>query len=371
LIAQARSQFAKVLWSDRAAGEKPLLVSLADEAAQAGWVADQVLQQRECGLALKRQAVLFRTSHHSAALELELLRRDIPYVKFGGLKFLEAAHVKDLLSLLRWSQSPRQRIAGFRVALLVAGMGPASARRLLGQIETAADARTALLGFVPPRAAAQSWQALRDALQAIDAAPWPQGFEAALQWYLPQLQRLHAHGEAREADLRQLAQIARGYASREAFLADLTLHPPEASGDEAGAPHHDEDYLVLSTIHSAKGQEWAAVYVLNVVDGCMPSDLGTGSAAEIDEERRLLYVAMTRAQQHLQLLVPQRFHVTQQAPGGDRHLHGLPSRFITPEVASCCDAVSARPPDDEVFDTVPHSGRTVVDVAAALRSIWD
>ena len=161
--------------------------------------------------------------------------------------------------------------------------------------------------------------------------------------------------------------MAAGYPTRERFLTELTLDPPQASSDEAGVPHRDEDYLILSTIHSAKGQEWSAVHVLNVVDGCMPADMATGSAAEIDEERRLLYVAMTRAKRHLHLLVPQRFYVTQQARYGDRHLYAVPSRFITPAVAAQLDdvrpveAASAAPPD-----LPPGSA----DIGARMRSSW-
>src|SRR5439155_27082998 len=141
---------------------------------------------------------------------------------------------------------------------------------------------------------------------------WPADLELAQRWYAPQLQRLHDDAAIRQADLTQLARIAAGYSSRERFLTELTLDPPDATSDEAGDPHRDEDYLILSTIHSAKGQEWKAVYVLNVVDGCMPSDMATGSADEIEEERRLLYVAMTRAKRQLTLLMPQPFYVTQQ-----------------------------------------------------------
>ncbi len=239
------------------------------------------------------------------------MRRNIPYRKFGGLKFLEAAHVKDLLSLLRWQLNPRHKLAGFRIAQRVPGMGPSSARRLLDAIEQAADARQGLAGFKPPPAAAAGWRELQACLHAMASTDWPAMLQCALQWYLPQLQRLHDDAAVRTADLEQLARRATGFGSCQAFVTELTLDPSEATSDEAEAPHLDEDYLILSTIHSAKGQEWAAVYVLNVVDG---------SAEEIEEERRLLYVAMTRARHHLQLLVPQRFHVTQQAVRGDRHL---------------------------------------------------
>lgn len=369
VIALAPERFAKTLWSEREDGPPPQLVSVSDEAAQAGWVADQVLAQREAGVQLKRQAVLFRTSHHSAALELELMRRDIPYTKYGGLKFLEAAHVKDLLSLLRWQQNPRHRLAGFRVAQLVQGMGPASARRLLDAMEAADDPASVRSGFKPPAGAAGPWGELLDCLQAMQCAPWPDLLQPALQWYLPQLQRLHEDAAVRRADLEQLQRLAGSQASREAFLADLTLDPPEATS-EVVEPCLDEDYLILSTIHSAKGQEWSSVYVLNVVDGAIPSEMSAGSRAELEEERRLLYVAMTRAQHQLRLLVPQRFHVTQQAAHGDRHVWAALSRFIPPEVEGCFDKRCAAPPP-EPPPTAARPAAGGIDLGARVRSIWD
>ena len=374
VIALAAERHAKQLWSAKPAGARPKLVALQGEAEQATWVADEVLRLREEGLPLKSQAVLFRTSHHSAAVELELTRRQIPYVKFGGLKFLEAAHVKDVLALLRWAQNPRSRMAGFRVAQLVPGLGPASARRLLDAMATAPDPLAALRAFKPPPAAAADWRefvATLERLYAADAA-WPADFDTALTWYRPQLQRLHEDAAIRLIDLDHLSRLAAGYGSRERFLTELTLDPPEATSDESGPPHRDEDYLILSTIHSAKGQEWQAVYVLNVVDGCMPSDMATGSAADIEEERRLLYVAMTRAKHELQLLVPQRFYVTQQAAKGDRHMYGGLSRFITPAVAACFERV-----DGGRVALVVESptagcaeGVAAIDVAAQMRAIW-
>jgi DNA helicase-2/ATP-dependent DNA helicase PcrA len=335
VIALAAERHAKDLRSDRA-GAKPRLVTVADEMAQARWVADEVLLLREGGLPLKQQAVLFRTGHHSAALELELVRRDIPFVKFGGLKFLEAAHVKDLLSVLRWVQNPCGRLAGFRVATLIPGLGPASARRLLDAMASAADPVAAMQAFKPPAAAAHEWRSWLAAHRAVAEAPWPQALGLARRWYEPQLERLHEDAAIRIGDLAQLERIAATFASRERFLAELTLDPPEATSDEAGEPHRDEDYLILSTIHSAKGQEWSAVHMLNAVDGCMPADLATGHAAEIEEERRLLYVAMTRAKHHLTLLVPQKFHLTQQAKYGDRHVYGALTRFIPEAMSQAC-----------------------------------
>ena len=342
LVAAAPSLVPKRLWTAERGGARPRLVSVADEAAQASWVADEVLRRRETGLQLRRQAVLFRTSSHSLALELELARRGIPFVKYGGLRFVEAAHVRDLIALLRWTDNPRHRLAGFRTLQRVPGIGPAHARRLLDAMDRAADPWSALPDFVPPTAAADEWQGFGQTVDALrdETTPWPADLALAIDWLQPQLPRLYDDAATRASDLRQLQALASGLRSRREFLSDLALDPPQASGAEAGVPHLDDDYLILSTIHAAKGQEWSAVTVLNVVDGCMPSDMATGSAAGIDEERRLLYVAMTRARRHLDLMVPLKFHVTQQHRFGDRHLYAPVSRFITPDVAACCDAMA-------------------------------
>jgi len=373
VITLASERFAKRLWTDRVSSDRPALVTVSDEAVQAQWVADQVLQHREGGVALKSQAVLFRASNHSAALELELTRRNIPFVKYGGLKFLEAAHIKDVLSVLRWAENPRCRMAAARVAQLVPGIGPGSVKRLLAAIEGAVDPVAAVREFKPPPAASASWHSMLatyDALRNAKAS-WPADMDVVNRWYLPQLQRLHDDAPVRQADLAQLARIAAGYPSRERFLTELTLDPPDATSDESGAGGHDEDYLILSTIHSAKGQEWKVVFVLNVVDGCIPSDMATGSAAEIEEERRLLYVAMTRAKQHLHLLVPQRFYVHQQAAFGDRHVYGSLSRFIPPGAAACFDCVTPQAP----IDAQPHMPlpSSTIDVLSRVRldSLFD
>ncbi len=370
VIALAQEGFPKTLFSERVAGARPCLVNVLDEAAEAAWVADEVLRRREEGLALKQQAVLFRTASHSAALELELSRRRIPFVKYGGLRFLEAAHIKDLLSLLRWVQNPRGVLAGLRVARLVPGIGPAIARRVAEAMSAGDDPLRLLQTFAPPPRAAEEWAALVAAYTALAAAdaPWPAAIDDAVRWYLPHLKRLHDDARVREADLRQLCALAAGYGSLERFLTELTLDPPQATSDEAADPLIDEDYLILSTIHSAKGQEWHAVSVLKVVDGCMPSDMATGSAAEIEEERRLLYVAMTRARDHLNLMLPQRFHVTQQRHHGDRHLYGNLTRFITPEVAQCFDVVGPTAPPQDDGDSV--GGGVVLDMAARVMQRW-
>ncbi|OWT77561.1 MULTISPECIES: ATP-dependent helicase [unclassified Achromobacter] len=371
VIGMARERYAKNLWTDRASANKPQLVTVSDEAGQARWVADQVLAQREEGATLKSQAVLFRTSSHSAAVELELTRRNIPFVKFGGLRFLEAAHIKDLLGLLRWAENPRGRLAGFRVAQLLPGVGPATAARLLDEMNQAADPMAVLAAFKPGAAAREEWGGLVQTYGDLRAPGlrWPADLDIALRWYAPQLERLYEDARVRKADLDQLARIGAGYGSRERFLTELTLDPPDATSDESGVPLRDEDYMILSTIHSAKGQEWKSVYVLNVVDGCIPSDMSTGSAEEIEEERRLLYVAMTRAKENLQLIVPQRFYVHQQTGMGDRHVYGSRTRFIPDALAPLFEAMPKAPPLPPLRKK-ENAPVAKIDVGARLRKLF-
>ena len=336
VIGLASERFAKNLWTDRMSSEKPQLVTVRDEVDQARCVAERILEYREAGIALKSQAVLFRSSSHSAQLELELTRRDIPFVKFGGLKFLEAAHVKDVLSVLRWAENPRSRMAGFPRRAPAAGGRPGDSRRSCSTPWTGRRIRWPPWqhSIVPP-AAAEDWRALVRALRipAREHADWPADMDLVTRWYEPHLQRIYEDAHVRQGDLAQLTLIASTYRSRERFLTEVTLDPPGATSAEAGVPGLDDDYLILSTIHSAKGQEWKTVHVLNVVDGCIPSDMSTGTSEEIEEERRLLYVAMTRAKDHLHLMVPQRFYVHQQAAHGDRHVYASRSRFIPEAVA--------------------------------------
>ncbi len=370
VIGLARERFTKNLWTDRQGDRRPLVVAVRDETDQARYVAWRVLQGRESGLLLKQQAVLFRASHHSGPLEVELTRRNIPYVKFGGLKFLDAAHVKDMLSLLRFVENPRDRVAGFRLLLLLPGIGPATSRRALDHMAGAAAPIAALAEWVPPPRLGSDWQAFVALLQELErgGTPWPAELARARLWYEPHLQRLHEDAAARLADLVQLEHIASGYASRQRFLTELTLDPPEATSDEAGVPLLDEDYLILSTIHSAKGREWPSVFVLNAVDGCIPSDLGTGSIAEIEEERRLLYVAMTRARDELALIVPQRFFTHGQPDQGPRHVYAARTRFIPPELLGLFERVSWPLAAQEAGRRGGQGRR--IDLAARMRGMW-
>jgi DNA helicase-2/ATP-dependent DNA helicase PcrA len=326
-----------------------------------------VLAAREAGAALRSQAVLFRTAHHSGALEIALTRRNIPFVKFGGLKFLEAAHVKDLLAVLRLAENPRDRMAGFRALQLLPGIGPASAEAILDRLGPAGDLAGAAAA-VPPRAA-RGWGELSAllALLRAGAAGWPAEIEAVRLWYEPHLERLHEDPAPRLSDLAALCRMAPGFGSRAAFLTELTLDPPQATSDLAGVPLRDEDYLVLSTIHSAKGQEWRSVYVLNCVDGCIPSDLGTGTSAEVEEERRLLYVAMTRAREALALVTPLRFHVHGQPARGDRHVYAARSRFLPEALLDRFERLSWSPPAAAGERAAPPPR----DLRPRMRAMWD
>src|SRR6516162_3440592 len=361
----------KDLRSERPSAEQPQLVSVRDETDQARYVVDLVLEYREAGVLLKQQAVLFRASHHSAQLELELARRNIPFVKYGGLKFLEAAHIKDVLAFLRWAENLRDRVSGFRAIQLLPGAGPATAARLLDRLAESDQPMEALLNFQPPKACAEDWPAFADTVRVVrgGATGWPAEFDLVRRWYAPHLERLYENAKTREVDLVQLAQIAANYPNQERFLTELTLDPPTASSGEAGVPLRDEDYLILSTIHSAKGQEWTSVFVLNCVDGCIPSDMATGSTPEIEEERRLLYVAMTRAKDHLHLIVPQRFYAHQQRNNGDRHMYALRTRFIPDAITNRFEQCAWPPPSRESNSPVVTPLKTV-PIGARLKQMW-
>ncbi len=368
VIGLAKERFTKNLWTERSSSQKPRLVALRDEADQARYVVEQVLANREQGALLKQQAVLFRTSSHSGPLEVELTRRNIPFVKFGGLKFLDAAHVKDILALLRLVENPRDRVAGFRILHLLPGVGPATAQRVLDAIAEAPEPLEALCGLPAPPRTGHDWASFVETVANLRDCRWPADLELARLWYQPHLERIHDDAEVRRADLIQLEQIGSGYISRERFLTELTLDPPDATSDQAGVPLLDEDYLILSTIHSAKGQEWKSVFVLNVVDGCIPSDLGAGTSAELEEERRLLYVAMTRARDDLHLIVPQRFFTHGQSAHGDRHLYASRTRFIPEQLLPSFERTNWPGAAEAAARLTPQGPR--IDIAARMRDRW-
>jgi DNA helicase II / ATP-dependent DNA helicase PcrA len=345
VMALAPEGFHKTLYSRKASGHKPVLAAAKDDQAQADFVIDRILEHREAGIALHDQAVLMRTAHHSDLLEIELARRNVPFVKFGGLKFLEAAHVKDVICVLRWAENPRDDIAAFRVLQLLPGMGPVNARKALSGVRYPATAE------------------LEDLLDRLrKSSQWVGQLGMVRSWYQPHLERLYEGAAVRSTDLETLESISNNHPSRESFLSEITLDPPEATGDLAGDPLIDDDYLILSTIHSAKGQEWDVVYVLNTVDGCIPSDMATSSEGEIEEERRLLYVAMTRAREHLYLMQPLRFYVR-----GDRHIYAPRTRFLPDELLSHFEPRTTHHAPAGTVD-VPSVAR--IDVAGKLRELW-
>jgi DNA helicase-2/ATP-dependent DNA helicase PcrA len=374
VIAYAAERHAKSLWTERVGGERPVLRSCLDDAEEADAVCRSVLEHRERGIAMKEQAVLFRAAHHSDRLEIELVRRNIPFVKYGGLKFLEAAHVKDALSLLRVLENPMDEVAWFRVLQLPEGMGPSTARKLMDELGVTrnqagpAPLVTFLDRPVPvPKGAGDGIRALRSALEGCrdETLMRPAAQMERLRAYLePVIARKYDAPGPRASDLEQLALLARGYESRGRFVAELTLDPPASTADLAGPPHLDDDYLILSTIHSAKGLEWDVVHVIHASDGNIPSDMALGDDEELEEERRLLYVALTRARDVVTLSFPQRYY-RRQKPRDDVHMYGVMSRFLEPDdVRACLDDIG---PAIEVRDdeTVGVTGSASVDAYLA------
>jgi DNA helicase-2/ATP-dependent DNA helicase PcrA len=360
VIGFAKERFTKNLRSDRKSKQRPFLTTVADEAVQARYVAQQVLDAREAGVPLKSQAVLFRASHHSAQLEIELSRRNIPFVKYGGLKFLEAAHVKDVISVFRWIENPRDRVAGFRVLKLLPGIGPSTAAKIQDQVERQEQRPDLLVSIEVPNAAAEDWPGFAKLVGRMRKAKttWPAEFHLVRQWYEPHLHRIYDDGHLRTADIAQLEQIAAGYESRQRFLTELTLDPPDATSGRARASMLDEDYAILSTIHSAKGQEWRIV------------------REEIEEERRLLYVCSgshirrnSRAKDHLDLIVPQRFYTFQQRKSGDRHVYASRSRFIPDSI---CNSFASRNWHDRSrgADRPARKTGSATDVTVSLLRMW-
>ncbi len=364
VIAGSAELYPKVLRPTRPDGPLPQLVTAVDEAAQADFVCDTVLAHREAGIPLNDQAVLFRAAHHSAGLEVELSRRNIPFVKFGGLKFLEAAHVKDLLALLRILDNPRDELAWHRALEAVPGVGPATARRLLAMCaewsaDEGCDRLTAFCQISPAVGAeaaeplAELQAALRDARGTPLSEPAPaEQIDRLLGFCRMVFARNYDDAAVRIADVEQLAHLAGRYRTRSRFITELTLDPP-ASTTEVGPPLLDDEYLVLSTVHSAKGGEWRAVFLIHASDGNIPSDMSLSEPGGVEEERRLLYVALTRARDHLHVSFPQRYYI-RRFGGDDRHTYAPVSRFLSGVTAHFDSAVAGAP--DPGAGAVPTAG---------------
>lgn len=286
--------------------------------------------------------MLFRAASNSASLEIALTRRNIPFRKYGGLRFLETAHVKDLISILRILENPRDEIAWFRVLQLLSGVGPKTAASAFSHVEENGFGPRSLASFQAPPGArsglASLAQLIEDVSTGEDSSLAVQ-FDRVSRFYLPLLESNYEDPVPRKNDIEHLGELAVRYPSRRQFLAELVLEPPMSTGDFAGSPFLDEDWLVLSTIHSAKGLEWDAVYLIAAADGCLPSDLATGDDDEIEEELRLTYVAMTRARDFLYVLWPLRFYTRSFA---DCHVYAQMCRFFTPEVLDTMDSIACQ-----------------------------
>ena len=350
--AQAPYGFRARLRATRPDGGRPELVRCADTHAEASAVCDRVLEHRENGVPLRRQAVLVRASHHADLVELELTRRRIPYVKYGGLRFVEAAHVKDLVCLFRLADNPRDTLAWFRVLQLLDGVGPVTARKVVtalgldpaGKERGGGDDGTdgdVLLRW--PLASVEIPTAARPLADAVAAALVPRAGEPVVvradrlrEALVPLVEGAYDHVVARLADLDALVASSAHAARLGDVAADLTLEPPQSTGDLAGPPMVDEDWIVVSTIHSAKGLEWDVVHLVHASDGNLPADMSLGSREGLEEERRLFYVALTRAHRSLHVYVPLRYH---HQPKGrdDKHSFGQLSRFLSAKVRAHFD----------------------------------
>jgi DNA helicase II / ATP-dependent DNA helicase PcrA len=357
------------LTAAREAGAAPLLVRCHDEATQAREICARVLDAHEAGTDLHDQAVLVRAAHHSDVLEIELAARGIPFVKYGGLRFTEAAHVKDFLAAARIVANPADDVAWFRVLRLHEGIGPAHARRV---IEILHPADPAPFGRWRDAVAAAPRRAREDLTATIgslaDAAAAPHNGELAaviLAALRSPLRARYPDADIRMADLQRLADAAASRPSLHDALVELALDPPLSASDLAGPPRQDEDFLVISTVHSAKGLEWPVVHLPHLVDGAVPSDMALASPAGLAEEQRLFYVAVTRAREQLFLYAPMRLHHHRLA-SDDRHGYGQLSRFLDGQALAACECVQAEPPRP----LLPRTGQLAARIDADLDALW-
>jgi len=371
LIDRAGERFAKTLWTERASSSLPVLVTARDEPQQTRYVVDRILELHEEGIALRNIAVLFRAGYMSADLEIELANRKIPFEKWGGLKFLEAAHVKDVLAFLRVLENPRDEVSWYRLLLLLPGIGEATAHAAMDALAAAAWDSAAFGGFVPPPRARAAHAALMGLLSGLRNSTAANDAQVAREighvrtMYDTILRDRYDRPEPRLADLDQLQTIAAGFADRTTFLSALALEPPSATQDFAGvSAEAEDDALVLSTVHSAKGREWDAVFVISVVDGLFPSTRSLGSDDESEEERRLMYVAMTRARNHLSLVHPLSSYGSRR--GADYSLTQL-SRFVDQGVRATMQHIALGADDRPAEPDVARAPGPIVDLRALLR----
>ena len=370
VISRASERFTKNLWTERTGGDEPWLVAARDEQEQTRFVVDRILELHEEGTPLHEMAVLFRAGYMSADLEIELTNRKIPFEKWGGLKFLEAAHVKDVLAFLRILENPRDEVSWYRILLLLPGIGDATARAAIDSMAATAWESMSFGRYEPPpraRAAHSALVALLDDLRSgrtTERAQVSAEIARVRLLYDAILRDRYDKPQPRLADLDQLQTIAGGYPDRAAFLSALALEPPEATQDLAtGRTGEDEDVLILSTAHSAKGKEWDAVFVIWAVDGWFPSARCLATEEGTDEERRLMYVAMTRARNHLSVTYPLNAYSTRR--GADYSIDQL-CRFIDGGVQKKMSRVVVGA-ESKPEASVATPGTPLLDLRALLR----
>jgi DNA helicase-2/ATP-dependent DNA helicase PcrA len=369
LISRAAERYTKTLWTKRGGGEPPWLVTTQDEQQQTRFVVDRILELHESGVPLGEMAVLFRAGYMSADLEIELTNRKIPFEKWGGLKFLEAAHVKDVLAFLRILENPRDEVSWYRILMLLPGIGDVTARAAIDMMaQMAWDSRAFGQYRAPARAreAHNQLVALLDQLRAepvLDVSSVAADIFRVRQLYDGLLREKYDRVEPRLADLDQLQTIAGGYPNREAFLSALALEPPQATQDLAGGSDEEQDVLTLSTAHSAKGKEWTAVFLIWAVDGWFPMARAINDDDELEEERRLMYVALTRARNHLAVTCPLNSYPTRRT--ADYSIDQM-SRFLDRGVREKMERVVPR--FDGTVDKEPEPPPAApIDLRALLR----
>lgn len=364
LIARAEERFTKHLWTRREGGERPWLVSVQDEAQQTRFVVERVLELHENGTPLREMAVLFRAGYMSADLEIELTNRKIPFEKWGGLKFLEAAHIKDVLAFLRILENPRDEVSWYRILLLLPGIGETTARAAIAAMATEAWDPRAFERWAPPARARAAHQTLGTLLRQLagDSASDGVGHDLARVRlvYDDILRERYDRVEPRLADLDQLQVIGGGYPTRGAFLSALALEPPQATQDLAGGSTDEDDALILSTVHSAKGKEWDAVFLIWAVDGFFPMARAMHDDDELEEERRLMYVALTRARDHLAVTYPLNSYGSRR--GADYSIDQM-SRFLDRGVRDLMEKVVPR------WDEAPPADAPLPPATLDLRAL--
>ena len=331
IIEQAKEKYSKTLFSDIEGTQKPVLIDAVDEEEQAAFVSQRVLELREEGIPLNRIAVLFRAGWHSNELEVELKSRNIPYVKYGGLKFAEAAHVKDTLAYMRVLHNVFDEIAWLRLLLLLEGIGPATASRIVGKIyEKAGDLGALVSSEFEKKKFYGDLQKLHMVLWRLsrEGLTPARQLEAILEYYTPLFEAKYDDFRRRREDLESLLRISERYGSLEQMLTDMALEPPTTAQVGVDPSDREDEQLVLSTIHSAKGLEWHTVFIIHLVDGYFPGIRSIESDEELEEERRLLYVAATRAERNLYLLTPELEGRSWSSFDPSGLIFSEPSRFI-------------------------------------------